>query len=136
MLNLRELKIGQQFSRSGPPMTLEAFREFGALLGTDAPIHCDPDYAAKTPFGKVFAQGPLLLAPFESWLCELFGEKVWTRSGHIKGKFLQPAKIDTMVTLEMSVRDITGDRIGLDLRATCDQALLAVATADLSLTIS
>ncbi|MGY4304521.1 acyl dehydratase [Bradyrhizobium sp. USDA 4369] len=132
MLTLRDIDIGQQFARPGPPMTLQAFREFGALLGTDAPIHCDPDYAAKTPFGKVIAQGPLLLAPFEGWICELFGEAAWSAGGVIRGKFVAPGKIDSTVRLEMSVRTIADRRVSLDLRALCDQDVLAVATAELT----
>ncbi|MBR0781906.1 MaoC family dehydratase [Bradyrhizobium iriomotense] len=136
MLSIHELEVGQQFARSGPRMTLESFCDFGSLLGTDAPIHCDPAYAANTPFGKVIAQGPLLLAPFESWMCELFGEDAWSRTGAIRGKFLVPGQVDSTVRLEMSVRDIVDGRVLFDLRALSDQNLLAVATAELTLASS
>ena len=39
-------------------MTLAAFRDFGALLGSDAPIQTDTAYAAAT----VFSRGERLLA--------------------------------------------------------------------------
>ena len=133
MLNLHELEAGQRFTCSGPRMTLEAFREFGALLGTDAPIHCDPAYAANTPFRKVIAQGPLLLAPFEAWLCEMFGELAWSRSGKIRAKFLVPGPVDSVVRLEMTIRDIVEGRVSFDLQALCGDTLLAVATAEFSL---
>ena len=46
---------GQRFERAGPPLTQEAFTEFGNLLCTDAPIHVDPAYARGTAFGGTIA---------------------------------------------------------------------------------
>jgi 3-hydroxybutyryl-CoA dehydratase len=114
-------------------MTLEAFSAFGRLLGTDAPIHNDPAYAAKTPFGKVIAQGPLLLASFETWFCELFGEEAWSQTGQMAAKFVNPARIGDTVTLEIVVGEKQGERVQFEVRVLHDDRLLALGSASLKL---
>jgi acyl dehydratase len=133
MLTHHELRTGQRLTRPGPPLTLQAFTDFGALLGTDAPVHNDPAYAAKTQFGCVIAQGPLLLACFETWFCELFGEAAWSRTGRLTAKFLDPARIDETVTLEMVVGETVGGRIHFELRVVCGERLLALGKAAIGL---
>jgi acyl dehydratase len=92
---------GHTLSREGPLLTQEAFNDFGELLGTDAPIHVDPAYARQTPFGNTIAQGMLLLAPLESWLCELFGESAWFEGGHLHVRLLKPAVAGERVTMHL-----------------------------------
>ena len=133
MLSKEHLKTGLRLTRPGPPMTLEAFDGFGRLLGTDAPIHNDPAYAAKTPFGKVIAQGPLLLASFETWFSELFGEDTWSRTGQMAAKFVSPAKIGDTVTLELVVGETQDDRVKFEVRVIHDDRLLALGSASLEL---
>ena len=133
MLNRHDLKPGQRLTRPGPPLTLQAFTDFGALLGTDAPVHNDTAYAAKTQFGCVIAQGPLLLARYESWFCELFGEEAWSRSGRLTAKFIDPARIDETVTLEMVVGETIKGRAHFELRVVCGERLLALGTATIEL---
>lgn len=134
MLNQTYLEAGRRLTRPGPPLTLQAFSDFGRLLGTDAPIHNDPAYAAKTPFGSVIAQGPLLLASFETWFCELFGEDAWSRTGWLTAKFVSPAKIDEAVTLEIVVGDVIESRATFELRVVHDNRLLALGSAKIDLT--
>jgi acyl dehydratase len=133
MLSRHDLKAGQRLTRPGPPLTLQAFTDFGALLGTDAPVHNDTAYAAKTQFGCVIAQGPLLLARYETWFCELFGEDTWSRSGRLTAKFLDPARIDEMVTLEMVVGEPVKGRAHFELRVVCGERLLALGKATIEL---
>jgi 3-hydroxybutyryl-CoA dehydratase len=133
MLKQDQFAQGQRLTRPGPPMTLQAFADFGALLGTDAPIHNDPAYAARTPFGNVISQGPLLLACYETWLCELFGEDAWSRTGRLAAKFVAPAKVGEEVTLELIAGEIVGRRATFALRVTCKDRLLAVGSAAIDL---
>ena len=135
MLN-PDLASGQRLTRPGPPLTLQAFIDFGDLLGTDAPVHNDPAYAAKTQFGSVIAQGPLLLASFETWFCELFGEDAWSQTGTLTAKFLNPARIGDAVTLEIIVGETSGDRATFELRVVHQERLLALGTAAISLVSS
>jgi 3-hydroxybutyryl-CoA dehydratase len=132
MLKQSDLEAGQRLTRPGPPLTLQAFTDFGALLGTDAPIHNDPAYAAKTPFGVVIAQGPLLLACFETWFCELFGEDAWSRTGRLAAKFVSPAKIGETVMLEIIVGETLEGRANFELRVVHEDRLLAVGSAAIS----
>ena len=133
MLNRHDLKAGQRLTRPGPPLTLQAFTDFGALLGTDAPVHNDAAYAAKTQYGCVIAQGPLLLACYETWLCELFGEAAWSRTGRLTAKFLDPARIGETVTLEMIVGETVEGRAVFELRVICGERLLALGKATIDL---
>lgn len=133
MLNRHGLKAGQRLTRPGPPLTLHAFTDFGALLGTDAPVHNDVAYAAKTQFGCVIAQGPLLLARYETWFCELFGDEAWSRSGRLTAKFIDPARIDETVTLEMVVGETIKGRTNFELRVVCGERLLALGKAAIDL---
>lgn len=129
MLNSSRPTPGQCFTRPGSPLTQDAFNDFGRLLGTDAPIHVDPDYAAKTPFKRTFAQGMLLLAPFESWLCDLFGEEAWVNGGSLKAKLLHPAMVGDSTDLEMQAGEISNGRLTLELRILCAGKVLAVGEA-------
>ena len=133
MLNQNRLTPGQRLTRSGPPLTLQAFTDFGALLGTDAPVHNDPVYAAKTQFGGVIAQGPLLLTAYETWFCELFGEDAWSRTGKLTAKFLNPARIGDVVTLEIIVGDTNEDRTTFELRVVHQERVLALGIAAIGL---
>jgi acyl dehydratase len=130
---LNQLAKGGRLTRPGPPMTLQAFTDFGALLGTDAPIHNDAAYAAKTPFGTVISQGPLLLACYETWFCELFGEDAWSRTGRLAAKFVSPAKLGEEVMLELIAGERDGGRAAFELRVTCGDRLLAVGSAAIDL---
>jgi acyl dehydratase len=133
MLTQNRFEPGQRLTRRGPPITLQACTDFGALLGTDAPIHNDPAYAAKTQFGTVISQGPLLLACYETWLCELFGDDAWSRSGRLAAKFVSPAKLGEEVSLELIAGEIAGQRATFELRVTCGDRLLAVGSAAIDL---
>jgi acyl dehydratase len=133
MLTRERPAPGQRFARRGPPLTQLAFNDFGRLLGTDAPIHVDPDYAAKTPFKRTFAQGMLLLAPFESWLCELFGEKAWSEGGTLKAKLLSPAMVGDVTELEMQAGEIRDGQLTLELQVVCNGKVLAVGEATVPL---
>ena len=133
MLKQSRLEAGQRLTRPGPPLTLQAFTDFGALLGTDAPIHNDPAYASKTLFGSVIAQGPLLLAQFETWFCELFGEDAWSRSGRLAAKFISPAKVGETVILEIKVGKTVEGRTSFELRVLHEARLLATGTATIGI---
>lgn len=58
----------REFQRT---FTQKDFDRFAALSGDDNPIHVDPDFAAKTRFGKTVAHGMLLY----STLCGFLGTR-------------------------------------------------------------
>jgi acyl dehydratase len=53
--------MGQTISRSRV-FTQEQFDRFAALSGDDNPIHVDPDFSARTKFGRTVAHGMFLYA--------------------------------------------------------------------------
>ena len=53
------LHVGQS-STSSHTLTQDDFNRFAALSGDDNPIHVDPEFSARTRFGKTVAHGMLL----------------------------------------------------------------------------
>ena len=53
------MNVGQQFTATRI-FTQEDFNHFAALSGDDNPIHVDPEFSARTKFGKTVAHGMLL----------------------------------------------------------------------------
>lgn len=133
MLKLRDLSIGQAFERAGPELTQARFIAFGQLHGTDAPIHTDPDYAAKTPFGGTIAHGMMILAVFETWLCSLFGSTAWDRGGLFQSKLLNVVKAGEPTTYRIKVKDRATETITLALTLHSGDRLLAIGEATLRL---
>ena len=133
MLKLRDLTVGQSFERPGPELTQARFIAFARLHGTDAPIHTDPDYAAKTPFGGTIAHGMMILAVFESWLCSLFGSKAWDRGGLFQSKLLNVVKAGEPTTYRIEVKARAADTVTLALSLHSGDRLLAIGEATLLL---
>jgi len=48
------------------------FDAFARLSGDDNPIHCDPDFAARTHFGRTVAHGALLCAVLRRLVDDLY----------------------------------------------------------------
>jgi acyl dehydratase len=93
------LKIGQAatFQRT---FTQDDFDRFAALSGDDNPIHVDPNYAARTRFGKTVAHGMLLY----SLICAGLGE-------HLPG----PGTIQIEQELTFSAPTFAGEEITIRL---------------------
>ena len=119
---------GQTLERLCLPLQQDQFIEFGALLGTDAPIHVDVEYAKKTSYGGTIAQGMLLAAPLETWLCELFGEVTWFRSGRMQLKLLNPAVAGERVTMTLVVANVNPDTLSMNFTLACGERLLATGS--------
>jgi len=109
------------------PAVLGSSAETARINSTETAVE------AKTPFGTVISQGPLLLAFYESWLCELFGEDAWSRTGRLAAKFVSPAKLGEEVTLELIAGETTGRRATFELRVTRGDRLLAIGSAAIDL---
>lgn len=133
MLTRAALRPGLVLERAGPALTQAAFSDFGLLLGTNAPIHDDPDYARATGFGGTIAQGMLLTAPYESWLCEIFGEAAWTQGGHLDVRFRGPAWAGEAVLMRLTVTAVTDEACSLDLESRCGERTLLTGSAGLTL---
>lgn len=133
MLKLQDLTVGQSFERAGPELTQARFIAFGKLHGTDAPIHTDPDYAAKTPFGGTIAHGMMILAVFETWICDLFGNASWDRGGVFRSKLLNVVKAGEPTTYRIEVKACAARTATLALTLRSGNRLLAIGEATLRL---
>jgi acyl dehydratase len=133
MLSHDSLRPGLVFEREGPALTQAAFSDFGRLLGTDAPIHNDPAYAKASGFGGTIAQGMLLAAPYESWLCELFGEAAWTAGGRIAVRLRSPAWAGDRVRMTLTVCGVANGVCTLAIESRCEDRCLLTGSATLAL---
>jgi len=132
MLSAGALARGRLLTRDGPALTQHAFSDFGRLLGTNAPIHDDPDYARETGFKGTIAQGMLLAAPYETWLCELFGEEAWLRGGRLALRFRSPAWAGDPVTMMLTILGVEEGRCTLAVESRCEGRTLLTGRASVA----
>jgi acyl dehydratase len=70
-----DLVAGFRFRGEAKKLTAEHFTQFAAITGDKHPIHYDPDYAARTRFGRPPAHG-LLLTSFTALGATSFSESL------------------------------------------------------------
>lgn len=89
------------------------FDRFAKLSGDDNPIHCDPEFAAKSHFGATVAHGMLLYA----CICKALTEQVG------------PGMVQLGQTLMFPNPTFAGDRLSVDLRIEAEaEGQLDIAT--------
>ena len=89
------------------------FDRFARLTGDDNPIHCDPDFAAKSHFGATVAHGMMLY----SCICKALTEQIG------------PGVVQTEQTLMFPTLTYVGDRIHVELQVDGESdGLLDIAT--------
>ena len=72
-----KLKVGDKFSEQ-VKFTQENVKRFAEITGDNNPIHLNPEYAAKTPFGKPIVHGMFAASVFS----KVFGTQ-WPGEGTI-----------------------------------------------------
>ena len=99
-----EFKVGHRetFKRS---FTQEDFNRFADLSGDNNPIHVDPEFSARTHFGRTVAHGMLLY----STICRVLSTQ-YPGPGVLQIKqemmFQNPTYTDTEITIKMEVVDL------------------------------
>src|SRR5512147_903509 len=96
------MHIGQTFTTTRT-FTQDDFNRFAALSGDDNPIHVDPEFSARTKFGRTVAHGMLL-----------YGVICGTVSAHFPGaqqlgqdlRFPSPTYTDEEITIQLMVKDV------------------------------
>ena len=84
------------------------FDRFAALSGDDNPIHCDPDFAARSHFGATVAHGMLLYGCISKALSELIpGPGVMQLEQSLK--FTHPTYTDEPITVKLEVVGVDAD---------------------------
>ena len=87
-------------------LTQEDFNRFARLSGDDNPIHVDPDFAARTRFGKTVAHGMFLYSLLDALLAGSWPGAVPIRQDLM---FPTPSYVgeEITVTLRLTALDVT-----------------------------
>src|SRR5947209_4400465 len=93
------LVVGQELGPLVRTATQERIDQYAAASGDCNPIHVDPAFAARSPFGGTVAHGMLLLAYVSTLLTQAFG-RAWLQTGVLRVKFRNPAPAGTTVTAQ------------------------------------
>lgn len=107
-------KVGhiETFKRS---FTQEDFNRFAGLSGDNNPIHVDPEFSARTYFGKTVAHGMLLY----STICRVLSTQ-YPGPGVLQIKqemmFQNPTVTDTEITVKLEVIDVKLDEQRAEIR--------------------
>lgn len=99
------MHIGQIFTTTRT-FTQDDFNRFAALSGDDNPIHVDPEFSARTKFGRTVAHGMLL-----------YGMICGAVSQYMPGaqqleqdlRFPSPTYTDEAITIQLMVKDVKKD---------------------------
>ena len=78
-------------------LSQEKIDRYARASGDFNPIHVDPTFAARTPFGGTIAHGMLLLAYLSEMLTAAFGE-AWLSGGRLKIRFKGAARAEDALT--------------------------------------
>lgn len=82
---------------------------YAKASGDFNPIHVDPDYAAKGPFGRTIAHGMMTLAYASDLMSTWAGER-WLSDGSIDVAFLGPVFAGDALTITGAIREIARDK--------------------------
>ncbi len=101
---------GQQFT-TRRTFTQDDFNRFAALSGDDNPIHVDPEFSARTKFGRTVAHGMLL-----------YGVICGAVSEHFPGaqqlsqdlRFPSPTYADEEMTIQLTVKDVNAAAVRIE----------------------
>ena len=104
------MHIGQTFTITRT-FSQDDFNRFAALSGDDNPIHVDPEFSARTKFGRTVAHGMLL-----------YGTICGAVSAQFPGaqqleqdlRFPSPTYTDEEITIQLTVKDISADVVRLE----------------------
>lgn len=95
----------------------EEFRMFAAITGDAHPIHYDPEYAARSRFGKRVAHGLLVMAVSALGATALSERLSESMVAFVEqdGRFLKPVLIGDVVHTELEVESVQPKSDGLGL---------------------
>jgi acyl dehydratase len=96
-------------------LTQKDFDRFAALSGDDNPIHVDPEFAARTRFGRTVAHGMLLYAA----ICRVLGTQLPGPGCRQLGQsliFRHPTYAHTEISVHLEVVDLNVSRHLADIR--------------------
>ena len=109
--------------------TQEEFDRFAALSGDNNPIHVDPDFSARTRFGRTVSHGMLLYT-------KLYGliRRTWPGAGHLSQTlmFPHPAYAGETVTITVTPAEEDATLLAIEVRRKADGTPVLTAECRLS----
>jgi len=97
---------GQELTSLGKEVTLEQIAAYARASGDVNPVHLDPDFAAKSTFGRIVAHGMLGYAFVSEIMTHAFGH-AWLESGKLRVRFRAPAYPGDQLTTYGKVTKVT-----------------------------
>jgi 3-hydroxybutyryl-CoA dehydratase len=82
---------------------------YAELSGDFNPIHVDPAYAAKTPFGRTVAHGPLVLQVFFDALLTWLNDDTLPPGVRVQAVFRNPTMSDATVSCHLIGVEVEDD---------------------------
>ncbi|MBI5651288.1 MAG: MaoC family dehydratase [Chloroflexi bacterium] len=101
------IQVGQTFTRAHT-LTQDAFNRFAALSGDDNPIHVDPEFSARTRFGKPVAHGMYLYSLICGVIIQQFPGAIQVSQELM---FPAPSFVGETITLNARVIEIDRDLV-------------------------
>ena len=104
---------------------------YAELTGDFNPIHVDPSYAAKTPFGRTVAHGPLVLQTFFDALLTWLDADTLPSGVRLQAVFRNPTVSDATVSCHLIGIDVQDDIASLSAECQTDGTVAVAITASL-----
>ena len=104
------MHIGQTFTITRT-FTQADFNRFAALSGDDNPIHVDPEFSARTKFGRTVAHGMLLYGTICGAVSQHFPGAVQLEQDL---RFPSPTYTDEAITIQLTVKEINADTVRIE----------------------
>jgi 3-hydroxybutyryl-CoA dehydratase len=101
--------VGAELPSLTRELSQEKIDRYASASGDFNPIHVDPAFAARTPFGGPIAHGMLLLAYLSEMLTAAFGQ-AWLAGGRLKARFKGVARPGDVLTVLGRVQRVEGER--------------------------
>ncbi|MCI0476327.1 MAG: MaoC family dehydratase [Anaerolineales bacterium] len=101
------MQVGDTFTQTHT-LTQDAFNRFAALSGDDNPIHVDPEFSARTRFGKPVAHGMYLYSLICGVIVQQFPGAIQVSQALM---FPAPSLVGETITVCARVIEIQNDAI-------------------------
>ena len=110
------LQEGDTFPTIVKSVAQSRVEEYAAVSDDYNPIHLDPDFAAKSQFGRTIAHGMMIAATFSEMMTLAFGQD-WLKGGRLKIRFRGPVHLGDTVETYGQIKRV--QRLGETTEVTC-----------------
>lgn len=104
--DLRTVDVGSSLPTVGLLVSQERIDRYADLSGDYNPLHVDPDFGSRTPFGSTIAHGPLAGTLFFDVIGDWLGVS-WPDIADFELLFTAPVRAGDQVTASGTVRERT-----------------------------